>query len=134
MFMKGMSTVPMKALQKGSVLVCADNSGAKELQIISVMGYKGKRRTNPRAGVGSLVLCRVKKGNEKVRHEKLKCVIIRQKKEYKRPNGMSIRFEDNAAVVVNDDFTPKGTLIKGPVAKEVVERFPAIGKLANIIV
>lgn len=132
--MKGMSTVPVKSLQKGSILTCADNSGAKELQIISIMRYKGKRRTNPRGGVGSLVLCRARKGSEKVMHERLKCVIIRQKKEYLRSNGMSIHFEDNAAVVVNDDLTPKGTLIKGPVAKEVVERFPAIGKRANIIV
>ena len=61
-------------------------------------------------------------------------VIIRQKKEYKRANGMRIRFEDNAAVVVNDRGEPVGTEIKGPVAREAVERFSAIGKIASQII
>jgi large subunit ribosomal protein L14 len=132
--MKAMSSKAVKAIPKGAIINCADNTGAKKLQIIAVMGYKGIRRALPRAGVGSLVLCRVYKGSEKVRHEKLKAVIIRQKKEYKRPDGMSVSFEDNAAIVVDDKLTPKGSLIKGPVAKEVVERFSAIGKVANIVV
>lgn len=132
--MKAVQSKIPKALQKGSILNCADNSGAKKLHIVSVRGFKGKRRTNPRAGVGSLVFCRVKRGTEKVRHEKLRAVIIRQKKEYKRPNGMAISFEDNAAVVMEEDLTPKGTLIKGPVAKEAIERFKSIGKIANIVV
>ncbi|MEM5812188.1 MAG: uL14 family ribosomal protein, partial [Candidatus Aenigmatarchaeota archaeon] len=101
---------------------------------ISVMGFKGKHRTRANAGVGSFVTCRVFKGNEKVRHEVFKAVIIRQKKEYRRPNGMWISFEDNAAVIVNEKGEPKGTLIKGPVAKEAVERFPLVGKIASLVV
>lgn len=132
--MKAISSKVIKCLPVGSVLTCADNSGAKELQIISVMGFKGKRRTKPAAGVGSFITCRVFKGNEKVRHEMFKAAIIRQRKEYKRPNGMTISFEDNAAVIINEKGEPKGTLVKGPVAKEAVERFPLIGKISSIVV
>ncbi len=133
--MKGISSKVTKNLLVGSRMNCADNSGAKELEIISVRGFKGKRRTKPHAGVASLVRCRVRRGNEKVRHEIFHAVIIRQRKEYRRPDGMRISFEDNAAVIVTDEKgEPKGTLIRGPVAKEVVERFPIIGKQASIIV
>ena len=132
--MKAISSKVTRALPVGAIINCADNTGVKMFQIISVYGYKGKRRTKPSAGVGSLVACRVYKGTEKVRHEVFRAVIIRQKKEYKRPDGMSISFEDNAAVVVNEKGEPRGTIIKGPVAREAVERFPAIGKIASIIV
>jgi len=132
--MKAIASKVVSSLQKGSSLVCADNSGAKQLQIISVMGYKGRRRTNPNTGVAGLVLCKVLKGNEKVRHEKFKCVVIRQKKEYARPDGTRIRFEDNAAVIVDDQMTPKGSIIKGAVAKESVKRFPLISKIATLVV
>jgi len=132
--MKAVSAKVTKCLPIGAVLTCADNSGAKELQIISVMGFKGKRRTRATGGVGSFITCRVFKGNEKVRHEVFKAVIIRQRKEYKRSNGMTIAFEDNAAVIVNEKGEPKGTLVKGPVAKEAVERFPLVGKISSIVV
>jgi len=132
--MKAISSKVTKTLTPGTKLVCADNSGAKMVQIISVKGYKGTRRTKPRAGVGSPINCRVCKGNEKVRKQVHKAVIIRQKKEYRRPDGMRVAFEDNAAVLVDDKWEPKGTLIKGPVAKEAVERFPSIGKQAPMTV
>jgi large subunit ribosomal protein L14 len=61
-------------------------------------------------------------------------VIIRQRKEYRRANGMRIKFEDNAAVLINEKLEPRASEIKGPVAKEVVERFPAVGKIATIVV
>ena len=132
--MKAISASMTKTLQPGSVLVCADNTGAKMLQIISVRGFKGKRRTKPKAGVADSVVCRVYKGTEKVRKEMHKAVIVRQKKEFKRPDGMSVSFEDNAAVLVTDKFEPRGTLIKGPVAREVSERFPTVGKIAGMVV
>jgi large subunit ribosomal protein L14 len=131
--MKGLSSHPTKGLQIGSVLKCADNTGAKLLEIISVRGYKGPRRTRPTCGIGDLVTCRVKSGTEKVRHQVFKTVIIRQKKEYRRPSGIRVEFEDNAGVVVNDKFDPVGTLIKGPMAKEAVERFKTVGKLASVV-
>ncbi len=134
MTMKAISASVTRNLPVGAKLICADNTGAKILQIISVRGYKGRRRMKPSAGVASLVTCRVYKGEEKVRHEIFKAVIIRQRKEYKRPDGIRISFSDNAAVIVDDKLEPKGTLIKGPVAREVVERFPTMGKIAGMIV
>jgi large subunit ribosomal protein L14 len=63
-----------------------------------------------------------------------KAVVIRQKKEFRRPDGLRVSFEDNAMVIVNENNEPKGTEIKGPVAREVAERFPKIGSMATIIV
>jgi len=132
--MKAMASSVSKTLQPGSSLVCADNSGVKMFQIITVRKYKTRRRGRALAGVASLVNCRVLVGNEKVMHQVHRAVIVRQRKEYKRANGMTISFEDNAAVMVDEDSNPKGTIIKGPVAKEVVERYPTIGKIAGIVV
>ena len=132
--MKAISSKVTRGFSTKSLLKCADNTGAKVLEIISVKGFKGKRRSKPRAGVASLVWCRVYTGTEKVRHEVHRAVIIRQKKEYMRPNGMRIQFEDNAAVIIDEKGDPKGSQIKGPVAKEVVERFPTVGKIATIVV
>ena len=132
--MKALTSKPTRSLPVGAKLNCIDNSGAKVLKIIAVRSYKGRRRTLPKAGVANLVMCKVIKGNEKVRHQVFKAVIVRQKTQYKRMNGMSIKFEDNAAIIVDDKFELKGTMIKGPVAKEAVERFPLIGKVASIIV
>ena len=132
--MKALSSKPVRNLPVGAMLTCADNSGAKIFQIVSVRGYKGIRRTKPQAGIGSLVKCRVYKGNEKVMHELFHVVIVRQKKDYRRADGSWIAFEDNAGVVVSEKFEAKGTVIKGPVAREAVERFPAIGKIARTVV
>lgn len=123
-----------KALPVGSYLVCADNTGAKLLKMISVKGYKGVHRRRAKAGVADMVKCSVKEGDVKIRKQVVAAVIIRQKAEYRRPNGMRVSFEDNAAVIVDDKADPKGSQIKGPVAKEAVERFTAIGKIASIVV
>lgn len=132
--MKPVSSKISKSLQVESYLKCADNTGAQELQIISVKGYKGVRRRRPKAGIANVVVCSVKKGDPKIRKEVVMAVIVRQKNEYRRRSGMRIKFEDNAAVLVNERLEPRGTIIKGPIAKEVVERFSAIGKIASIIV
>lgn len=132
--MKAISANITKCLMVGSRLKCADNSGAKELRIIAVRGFKGIRRTKPSAGVADWVFCKVLTGNEKVRHQVLKCVIVRQKKEYRRASGVRIAFEDNAAVVINEKAEPQGSLIKGPIAREVVERFSMVGKIASTVV
>ena len=132
--MKAIPTRIIKSLPVGAKITCADNTGAKILQIISVRGFRGTLRTKPCAGVADFVTCRVYKGDEKVRKEIHKAVIIRQKKEYRRANGMRISFEDNAAVLVTDKGEARGSTIKGPVAKEVIQRFSTIGKIANIVV
>lgn len=132
--MKAVSASVTKGLQVGSELKCADNSGAKVLEIISVRGFRGRRRSRPSGGVADQVSCKVKSGVENVRHQVHRAVIIRQRKEYRRLDGVWISFEDNAGVTVTEKFEPKGTLIKGPVAKEVIERFPMVGKIATIVI
>jgi large subunit ribosomal protein L14 len=123
-----------KALNVGSNLTCADNSGAKILQIISVFGYKGRRGRQPKAGVANLIKVVVKQGDVKIRKQMSHAVIIRQKAEYRRPDGLRVSFEDNAAVLTNENGDPKGTDIKGPIAKEAVERFSTLGKIASTVV
>jgi large subunit ribosomal protein L14 len=132
--MKAVGARITRALNVGSYLTCSDNTGAKVLQIISVHGYKGTRRRQPKAGVGDVVKCSVKKGDVNIRKQVVNAVIIRQRAEYRRLNGLRLSFEDNAAVIVDDDFNPKGTEIKGPVAKEAVERFSGLGKIASMVV
>ncbi len=121
-------------LQVGSYVKVADNSGAKEVMIIGVPGYKGRLRTIPPAGVGDLVVCTVKKGTPEMRKQVVKAVIIRQKRPYRRPDGTWVCFEDNAVVIITPDGVPKGSEIRGPVAKEAAERWPRIANLATIII
>ncbi len=124
-----------KALNHGSYIETCDNSGAKLLKVISVKGSKTRKGRSPRAGVGDLILASVKKGQPSMRKQVVFAVIVRQKKEYRRPDGTRIKFEDNAAVVLKDDKgNPKGTIFKGPIAKEAANRWPGIAKVANIIV
>lgn len=131
--MKAVKAKITKALNVGSYLVCADNTGAKLLKIISVFGYKGVRKRMPKAGIADVVKVSVKEGDPKIRKQIFNAVIIRQKKEFRRQNLM-VKFEDNAAILVDENFEPKGTEIKGPIAREVIERFPSIGKIASIVV
>ena len=128
--MKGIPARIVKTLIPGSRLVCNDNSGAKELMIIGVVGWKGRRGRNPRAGVGDMVICSVKKGDPKMVGTTVRAVITRQKKEIRRANGMRVFFEDNAAVLVNEDGIPTATEIKGVVAREIGERFPKVIAIA----
>ena len=132
--MKGIKARVHKGLETGSRLVCADNSGAKILEIITVGGYKGKARRRALCGVANIVKVTVKQGDVKIRKHVVSAVIIRQRAEYRRMNGMRIKFEDNAAVIVNENGDPTGTQVKGPVAREVVERFLSIGKICSLIV
>ena len=121
-------------LQVGSYVTVADNSGAKEVMIIGVPGYKGRLRRIPPAGVGDLVVVTVKKGTPEMRKQIFKAVIVRQKRPYRRPDGTWVSFEDNAVVIVTPEGTPKGSEIRGPIAKEAAERWPQIASIATIIV
>ncbi len=132
--MKGIRAKVTKALPTGARLECVDNTGAKVVQIIAVKGYRGVKNRYPRAGVGDMVVITVKKGRPEIKKQILKAVIVRQRKEYRRPSGLRVKFEDNAAVIVDDKGTPKGSEIRGPVAREAVERFSAIASAATIIV
>ncbi len=131
---------PVKAnitqgLNVGSYVETCDNSGAKLLKIISVKNSKTTKGRRSGAGVGALVKASVKKGKPEMRKQVVHAIIVRQKREYKRPDGVRIKFEDNAAVVLKDEKgNPKGTIFKGPIAKEACERWPGVSKIANMII
>ncbi len=132
--MKGLKASVARTLNVGSVVNCADNTGAKTAEIISVSGYHGVKRRRPACGVASLIKVVVKEGDVKNRHQMFNAVIVRQKGEYRRKDGMRVTFEDNACVITDEKGDPKGTEVKGPVAKEAVERFSGIGKISTIVV
>ncbi len=132
--MKGIGSHVVRTLHMGSRLICHDNSGAKEVQIITFLRRKGRRGRPACGGVADVAVASVKKGKPDMVGKVVKVLIIRQKKPYRRPNGLFVMFEDNAAVVVNDDFLPVGTEIKGVVAKEVAERFPKVAAIAPAVV
>jgi len=124
-----------RALPHGATIPVCDNSGAKVIKIISVKKLKTSKGRYPAGGIGDMVVASVKKGKPEMRKKVVFAVIVRQKKEYKRPDGSRIKFEENAAVVLKDDKgNPQGTIFKGPIAKEACERWPGIAKIASIIV
>jgi large subunit ribosomal protein L14 len=132
--MKGVKAKITKALPTGAHLDCVDNTGAKVLQIIAVKGYRGVKNRYPKAGIGDVVIASVKKGRPEIKKQMVKAVIVRQRKEFRRPSGMRVKFEDNAAIIVDDKYMPTGSEIRGPVAREAVERFSKIASAATIIV
>ena len=107
-------------IQQESRLRVADNTGARELLCIRVLGSSGRRY----AGVGDIIVCAVKHAQPGAAVKKgdvVKAVVVRTTKEYRRPDGSYIRFDDNAAVLLNDKLAPRGTRIFGPVARELRE-------------
>jgi large subunit ribosomal protein L14 len=132
--MKAITSNVAKALPIGARLQCVDNTGAREVEIISVKGYKGVRRRLDVAGVGDMVIVSVKKGSVDMRKEVTTAVVVRQKKEFRRADGLRVKFEDNAAVIVSPEGVIKGSEIRGPVAKEAADRWPAVGSAASIII
>jgi large subunit ribosomal protein L14 len=108
-------------IQTESYLNVADNSGAKKLLCIKVLGDSRRRY----ASVGDLIICSVKNAlpNAQLRKgDKVKAVVVRTNKEIRRTDGSYIRFDDNAAVVVDNQMNPRGTRIFGPVARELREK------------
>ena len=132
--MKALTSNVAKSLPIGARLQCVDNTGAREVEIISVKGYKGVRRRLASAGVGDMIVISVKKGNVEMRREVTTAVVVRQKKEFRRADGLRVKFEDNAAVIISPEGVIKGSEIRGPLAKEAADRWPAIGSAASIIV
>ena len=108
-------------IQQETRLQVADNSGAKEVLCIRVLGGTHHRY----ATVGDTIVVAVKSaipGSDAKKGTVTKAVVVRTKKEIRRPDGSYIRFDDNAAVIIKDDNTPKGTRIFGPVARELREK------------
>lgn len=108
-------------IQQESMLNVADNTGAKRLLCIRVLGGSKRRY----AGVGDVIVCSVKEavpGGMVKEHDIVKAVVVRTKDPIRRPDGSYIRFDENAAVILADDENPKGTRIFGPVARELREK------------
>lgn len=133
--MKAVAARLTRGLPKESIVEACDNSGAKMLKIFTVVGLKTTKGRKPEATVGDLVMASVVKGRPDMRKQVVFAIVVRARRPYRRNDGTHIRFEDNAAVVLKDDKgNPKGTLFKGPIAKEACDRWPAVAKLAKIIV
>ncbi len=132
--MRAISSNITQGLLQRSKCVCADNSGAKIVEIISVIGFKGNKRMNPKAGIASMVNVVVKTGKPEIRSKVERAVVVRVKKEYRRANGLRVKFEDNAVVLVDEKGLPKASEIKGVIAKEVGERFPKIAGIASSVI
>jgi large subunit ribosomal protein L14 len=123
-----------RGLPAGSLVVCTDNSGAKLLRVIQVIGYKGRLRRVPTASVGDLFVASVRKGSPDMRKKLFRAVVVRQRKPYRRPEGFWIQFEDNAAVIITTEGEMKGSEIRGPVAREAAERWARIASASSIII
>jgi large subunit ribosomal protein L14 len=123
-----------RGLQPPSVLRCADNTGARLLRLVQVMGYKGRLRRYPSAAVGDKITVSVRHGTPDMRKKIFQAVIVRQRKPFKRVDGVWLQFEDNAAVIITPEGEMKGSEIRGPVAKEAAERWPRIASAASIII
>ena len=124
-----------RALPVGSKIETCDNSGAKIIKIFTVVGLKTVKGRIASCGVSDLVQASVQSGKPDMRKQVVYAIIVRQRKEYRRPDGTRIKFEDNSAVVLKDDKgNPKGTIFKGAIAKEACDRWPGIAKIASIVV
>ncbi|AOS47210.1 50S ribosomal protein L14 [Schaalia georgiae] len=121
-------------IQQESRLKVADNTGAKEILTIRVLGGSGRRY----AGIGDTIVATVKDaipgGNVK-KGEVVKAVVVRTRKEIRRPDGSYIRFDENAAVIINNNGDPRGTRIFGPVGRELRDKkFMRIVSLAQEVI
>ena len=121
-------------IQQESRLKVADNTGAKEILTIRVLGGSGRRY----AGIGDTIVATVKDaipgGNVK-KGEVVKAVVVRTRKEVRRPDGSYIRFDENAAVIINNNGDPRGTRIFGPVGRELRDKkFMRIVSLAQEVI
>ena len=108
-------------VQQQSILKVADNTGAKEIMCIRCLGGSYRKY----AGVGDIIVASVKTatpGGVVKKGDVVKAVVVRTKKPIRRPDGSYLRFDENAAVIIREDGTPKGTRIFGPVARELREK------------
>ncbi|MFH1585742.1 MAG: uL14 family ribosomal protein [archaeon] len=133
--MKPVSARTTAGLNLGAKMIAADNSGAKIVRLVSVKKGKGRKKKQGRAKVADWVKVSIRKGIPDMKGKVFDAVIVRQKKSWRRLTGERIAFEDNAVAILKDEKgNPKGTQIKGPIAREVQERWPSVAKIASIVV
>ncbi len=132
--MKAISARATRGLNVGSEMVAADNSGAKIVRIVSIKKGKGTKGRQSSAKIADWVKVSIRKGIPDMKGKVFDAVVVRQRKSYRRFNGERVAFEDNAVAILKDEkANPKGTQIKGPVAREVMERWPTVAKLATTV-
>ena len=133
--MKAVSARVTRGLNIGSIVVAADNSGARSVKIVGVKGGKGRRGRQQPAKLGDLVKVSVKSGQLDMKSKLFDAIVVRQRKAYRRNTGERISFIDNAVASLKDDKgNPKGTQIKGPVAREIATRWPQVAKIAQFVI
>jgi large subunit ribosomal protein L14 len=133
--MKALSAKVTNGLLIGSNINAADNSGALIVRITGVKRGKVGRGRQQYAKVGDWVKVSVRKGLPEMKGKVFDAVIVRQRMAYRRLTGERIAFADNAAALLKDEKgNPKGTQIKGPVAREVFERWPSVAKIAKFVI
>ena len=133
--MKAITARATRGLNFGANVIAADNSGAKIVRIFSAKRMKANKGRQGFAKIADFVKVAVKKGTPEMKGKVFDAIVIRVKKPYRRLNGERVAFEDNAVAILKDEKgNPKGTQIKGPVAREVLERWPSVAKIARIIV
>ena len=123
-----------RSIPIGAEITCADNTGAKILEVINVQKHKTRVSRLPAAAVGDFCNVVVKRGPAELKKQVYGAVIIRQKYAVRRLNGIRVCFEDNAAVLITPEGEVKGTDIKGPVAAEASEKWPRVANLASMVV
>jgi len=132
--MKAISARATAGLNLGAKMIASDNSGAKIVRLVSVKRGKGRKGKQGCAKIGDWVKVSIKKGVPDMKGKVFDAVLIRQKKPFRRLNGERIAFEDNAVAILKDEKgNPKGTQIKGPIAREIMERWSSVAKIASII-
>lgn len=133
--MKAISASRVKALNLGSLVVASDNSGARIVRIVGVKKSGAKKGRQTSCGIGDWVKISVRAGKPEMKGQVFDAVVIRQKKPYRRKTGERICFTDNAVALLKDEKgNPKGTQIKGPVPREINERWKEVAKIASSIV
>lgn len=130
--MKAITARVTRGLNIGSLVVAADNSGARLVRITGVKHGKSRKGRQQTAKVGDWVKVSVRAGKPDMKGQVFDAVVIRQRKPYRRLTGERVCFEDNAVALLKDEKgNPKGTFIKGPVAREIHERWKEVAKLAQ---
>jgi len=133
--MKAINAHATRGLNIGSMVTAADNSGANIVRIVSVKKGKSVKKRQQYAKIADWVKVSVRKGKPEMKGEVFDAIVVRQRRPYRRKDGEMISFSDNAVALLKDEKgNPKGTLIKGPIAREVQERWASVAKIARIIV
>lgn len=132
--MKALSATVTRGVNLGADLVAADNGGALILRMVGVKRGKVRKGRQMYAKVGDWIKVSVRKGLPEMKGKVFDAVLVRQKLPYLRLTGERICFQDNAAALLKDEKgNPKGTQIKGPVAREILERWSSVAKIAKFV-